>query len=85
MAQRETEKSYLISALRQQKQNKNYVISRHDDSRSAKQEGESYLDRWRKPMPLSFILVLESTERKGRETLWTSLDWNHPHNGTTSY
>jgi hypothetical protein len=62
-------KSYLISALRQQKQNKNYVISRRllqTRERKYERKKESYLDRCKKPMSLSFISGENSME------LWAS-------------
>lgn len=67
-ANRKTEaKSYLISALRQQKRNKNYVISRRlSETEERNQERESYLDRCKKPMSLSFISGENSME------LWAS-------------
>lgn len=77
MEMEDGKKSYLISALRQQKQNENYVISSptRRRSRAKKKKEESYLDRCGKPMLLSFILVLE------QKTQWNyGHHRNHPQN-----
>ena len=62
---RKTEaKSYLISALRQQRQNKNYVMSRRllQTRKENWRRKKSYLDRCKKPMSLSFFFLF--VERK---------------------